>query len=105
VSEELTPWQEDGQTWRRLKVRVPSHIATHSPEQTFYFDQKGLQRRVDYRAIAAGGAMIAQYTWAHEEFSGILVPTRRSALRLTSHGRVITDPPSVTIEVLDVAFE
>jgi hypothetical protein len=84
ASEELAPWQEGRETWRRLKVRFPAHIATHSPEQTFYFDQKGLQRRVDYRAIAAGGAMIAQYTWAHEEFSGILVPTRRSALRLSS---------------------
>jgi hypothetical protein len=105
ASEELAPWQEDREMWRRLKVTFPSHIATHSPEQTFYFDQQGLQRRVDYRAIAAGGAKIAHYTWAHEEFSGIVVPTRRSALRLAADGRVITDPPSVTIEVLDVAFE
>jgi hypothetical protein len=103
--EELASWQEDGETWRRLKVRFPSHIATHSPEQTFYFDRQGLQRRVDYRAIAAGGAMIAHYTWAHEEFSGIVVPTRHSAFRLTSDGRVTGDPPSLTIEVLDVAFE
>jgi hypothetical protein len=105
ASEELAPWQEDGQTWRRLKVTFPSGIATHSPEQTFYFDQQGLQRCVEYRAIAACGAMFCDYTWAQEEFSGIIVPTQRSAFRLASNGRVITDPPSVTVELLDVAFE
>jgi hypothetical protein len=105
VSEELAPWQEDGQTWRRLKVSFPSRIATHSPEQTFYFDQQGLQRCVQYRAAAAGGAMFCDYTWAQEEFSGIIVPTHRSACRIASNGRPVTDPPSVTVELLDVAFE
>jgi hypothetical protein len=28
-SEELEPWQEAGETWRRLKVRLPTDIATH----------------------------------------------------------------------------
>jgi hypothetical protein len=105
VSEELAPWQEGGQTLRRLKVTFPSRIATHSPEQTFYFDQQGLQRCVEYRAIAAGGAMFCDYTWAQEEFSGIIVPTQRAAFRIASNGRVITDPPSVTFELLDAAFE
>jgi hypothetical protein len=105
VSEELAPCQEDGQTWRRLKVSFPSRIATHSPEQTFYFDQQGLQRCVEYRAVAAGGAMFCDYTWAQEEFSGIIVPTHRSACRIASNGRPVTDPPSVTVELLDVAFE
>jgi hypothetical protein len=41
-SEELEPWQEAGETWRRLKVHFPTDIATHSTEQTLYFDQKGL---------------------------------------------------------------
>jgi hypothetical protein len=60
VSEELAPWQGDGQTWRRLKVMFPSRVATHSPEQMFYFDQQGLQRRVEYRCIAASGATFAR---------------------------------------------
>jgi hypothetical protein len=104
VSEELAPCQEDGQTWRRLKVTFPPRIATHSPEQTFYFDQQGLQRCVEYRAIAAGGARFVEYTWAQEEFSGIIVPTQRSACRIASNG-ITTDPPSVTVELHDVAFE
>jgi hypothetical protein len=31
-SEEVEPWQEAGETWRRLKVRFPAHIATHGTE-------------------------------------------------------------------------
>jgi len=31
-----------GETWRRLKVKFPSHIVTHSTVQTLYFDQRGL---------------------------------------------------------------
>jgi hypothetical protein len=105
VCEELAPWQEDGQTWRRLKVSFPSRIATHSSEQTFYFDRQGQQRCVEYRATAAGGARFVEYTWAQEEFSGIIVPTQRSAFRIASNGQVILDPPSVTVELHDVAFE
>jgi hypothetical protein len=41
-TEELAPWQEDGRTWRRLKVTFPDHFAAHSKEQTFYFDSDGL---------------------------------------------------------------
>jgi hypothetical protein len=104
VSEELTPCQEEGQTWRRLKATFPLRVATHSPEQTFYFDQQGLQRCVEYRAIAAGGARFVEYTWAQEEFSGIIVPTQRAAFRIASNGAT-TDPPSVTIELHDVAFD
>src|ERR1700683_1908185 len=29
-SEEIEPWQEDGKTWRRMKVRFPKAIATNS---------------------------------------------------------------------------
>ena len=36
-SEEVEPWQEAAETWRRLKVRFPADIATHSAEQTLYF--------------------------------------------------------------------
>ena len=40
-TEELSRWQEHGQTWRRLKVTFPGHIASHCKEQTFYFNADG----------------------------------------------------------------
>src|SRR5436190_21563432 len=54
-SEEVAPWQEAGETWRRLKVRFPSDIATHSTEQTLYFrspriaEEARLRRRDQWR--------------------------------------------------------
>jgi hypothetical protein len=50
-TKEIEPWQENGETWRRLKVTFPASIATHSAEQTFYFDQEGLLTRHDYELI------------------------------------------------------
>jgi hypothetical protein len=38
ATEELDPWRENGESWQRLKVTFPSHVATHSTVQTFYFD-------------------------------------------------------------------
>jgi hypothetical protein len=40
---EIEPWREVGQTWRRLQVRFPRRIATHNPDQVFYFDTLGIQ--------------------------------------------------------------
>ena len=34
-TEEIGPWQENGETWRRLKVTFPAGIATHSAARTF----------------------------------------------------------------------
>src|SRR3974377_2008736 len=47
-SEEMEPWQESDETWRRLKVHFPADIATHSAEQTLYFDRQGLLMSRDY---------------------------------------------------------
>ncbi len=46
--EEGAPWQQEGETWRRLIVSFPPDIDTHSPRQTFYVDASGLLRRHDY---------------------------------------------------------
>jgi hypothetical protein len=43
--EELSSWQEGNQTWGRLRAVFPPEIGTFSPEQIFYFDAAGLQRR------------------------------------------------------------
>src|SRR3546814_3099699 len=45
-TEEIEPWEEEGEIWRRLKVRFSPDIPTHCPEQIFHFDAKGLLRRL-----------------------------------------------------------
>jgi len=52
---ELPPWDEAGQRWRRLSVVWPSNLATHSTEQTLYFDDDGLLARRDYDVEISGG--------------------------------------------------
>jgi len=105
ATEELGPWEQDGETWSRLKVEFPPDIVTHSPEQVFYFDEEGLQRRMDYRALDAGGASIALYSWEHKDFSGIVVPTLRRALRMEPDGSAASGPAFLNVEIFDASFE
>ena len=45
VTEELVPWQENGEQWRPLKATFPDTIASHSREQVSYFGTDGVLRR------------------------------------------------------------
>jgi len=38
VSEEIEPWDEENERWRRLRVMFPPPVPTHCREQVFYFD-------------------------------------------------------------------
>jgi hypothetical protein len=59
--EERSPWKENGESWRRLSVRYPSSIATHSSKQTLYVDKSGLLKRHDYDVEIAGDILGAHY--------------------------------------------
>jgi hypothetical protein len=100
--DELPPWHEHGQLWRRLRAVFPSNLVTHCAEQTFYFDAAGLQRRTDHDLL---DTKVAQYSWAHQEFGGIVVPTLRRSLMLQSDGTVIAKPALLDVEIFDAAFE
>ena len=78
---EVEPWEEDGETWRRLGVTFPDTIASHSTVQTYYFDSvTGLQRRMDYDVEVNGWAGVAHYTSEHKDFDGLVTPPRRRVL-------------------------
>ena len=104
ASEELAPWQEDGETWRRLQVTFPAGIASHGTTQTFYFDADRLLKRHDYDADILGGATAAHYTSDHVEVSGILVPTKRWVLRRMPDGSTAPEPTLVSIGLSEIAF-
>ncbi len=100
--EELTPWHEHGQVWRRLRAWFPPDIVTHSSEQIFYFDETGLQRRTDHDLF---GNAVAHYSWAHQAFSGIVVPTLRRSLMRAADGTVIAKPAPIDVEIFDASFQ
>jgi hypothetical protein len=104
-TEELAPLLEGAGEWRRLRAIFPPSIATHSSAQTFYFDSDRLQRRADYQMVAAGKPLVADYSSAHQKFSGITVPTLRRSLEIGSDGAVVPKPALIDIEIFDVSFD
>src|ERR1700679_3256564 len=68
--EEIDPWQEDGETWRRLKVTFPDNIVSHTKTQVTHFGPDGLMRRHDYTVDILGGSTGANYTTDYRNFQG-----------------------------------
>jgi hypothetical protein len=101
---ELDPWDERGETWRRLGVTFPEEVHTHSREQIFYIDEMGLIRRHDYTAEPFGGwAKAAHYCFDHRSFDGLLLPTRRLVYPRRADNRPRSRPRLVWIEISEPA--
>jgi hypothetical protein len=100
--EELPPWQEHSELWRRLRARFPPDILSHSAEQVFYFDEKSLQRRTDHDLL---GSKVAHYSRAHQTFNGIVVPTLRRSLTLQPDGTAAPRPVLLDVEIFDALLE
>lgn len=96
------PWHEGGETWRRLEAVFPADIPTHSREQTFFFDERGLLRRLDYTAeVFSRWARSSNYCYDYREMSGVMVPTRRKVTLRGPGGRPLGWPTMVWIEIQD----
>jgi hypothetical protein len=99
--QEIGPHEENGETWQRLQVKFPSTIPTHSAEQTFYYNDKGLLQRHDYVAEVAG-AVGAHYSFDHALFSGLVFPTLRRVVGLTPTGPLISGPTAILLLISDI---
>lgn len=102
--QEIEPWQEGSETWRRLSVVFPDNIATHCAEQVFYVNPRGLIARMDYQATVTGGVPTAHYLLDHASFDGIVLPTRRRALRRNPDGSAVPEPVFVAIDFHSIRF-
>lgn len=103
--EELEPWAEDGETWRRLRAVFPARIRTHNSVQVFYFGPDGLLRRHDYDMELACNIPTAEYTDDHQVLGGISIPTLRRAVGRESDGTSVPDPAFLTIDIEHVSVE
>lgn len=97
--EEIAPHEEDGESWRVLKVTFPPGIHVHCAEQKFYFNDMGYQVRNDY-APDVSRSSVAHYTFDHKNFDGFIFPTYRRVVRRDPDGR--THQTSPTIFKLDI---
>jgi hypothetical protein len=104
ATEDLELESVHADTWRRLRVRFPRRVVTHSSEQTFYFDRDGFLRRLDY-TTEHEDIRIAVLFSGHQRFSGILIPTLCRSLPIAPDGLLPAKPSLIDIEIFDVVFE
>ncbi|MDQ3931863.1 MAG: hypothetical protein M3252_03370 [Actinomycetota bacterium] len=89
---------------RRLFVRFPDTIRTHSQIQTLHLDDRGLIRRHDYTALAFGRwARAAQHVFRYEWCGAIRVPLERRVVPRVGTS-AMPGPTLVWIRVSDVGL-
>jgi hypothetical protein len=99
-------WSEGGETWRRLEVRFPAGLDTHSERQTFYWDARGALRRHDYVAEPVGRwARAAHYCDEHVRAGGLVFPTRRRVRPVGLRNRSLPLPTLVWLELSELHVE
>jgi hypothetical protein len=102
-TEEIDPWTEDGEKFRRLHIVFPDTIATLSTEQTVYVDAEGLIRRRDYSVEIAGNTPAVHYISGHQEVSGLVIPSTRMIYSRDENGHKIPDPLVVSVRLENIA--
>ncbi|TWB07012.1 hypothetical protein [Bradyrhizobium stylosanthis] len=101
-TEEMEPLRMSDGLWRRLAVRFPKDIATHSAVQTLYFDADGLLKRHDYDVEIAGNTPGAHLISDYVEVSGIRFPTKRRIFARQPDGSFSTEPLVVSIDLSNI---
>ena len=105
LTEEVEPWIENGQTWRRLRVEFPDRITTHCRVQTFSFGvDDHLLRRHDYDAEVLGGQPTAHYSTDYRNFGGLVFPTRRWVVHRHPDNTTPAGPVLLTLDIQSVAL-
>ncbi len=98
-TEEVAPWNEEGETWRVLRATFPAGIESHCRVQDFYFGPDFLIRRHDYQVDISGSFPAAQYVHDMVTANGIRFPTKRRAHPLGADGRPERDRTYVWIDL------
>ncbi|MFC4864862.1 hypothetical protein ACS8MQ_27465 [Pseudomonas sp. MAHUQ-62] len=102
--EEVAPWDEGGEQWRRLRVHFPGGVATHCPLQDFYFGEDFLLRRHDYQVDVSGALPAAQYVHDYIEAQGLRMPGKRRAYRRDANNRAIEEQLLVAIDISELHY-
>ncbi|MFB7719677.1 hypothetical protein [Nocardia sp. NPDC056100] len=99
VCDEIAPIESGGETWRRLRVRFPDHIKTHTREQTFCFGPDGLLRRHDFTIDIVDPATESHlYATDYRDVDGIIIPATRRAYTTMGGDQIVL----VAIDMADI---
>ena len=104
VTEEISPIQAGGETWRRLKVTFPDHIKSHTRQQIFCFGPEGLLRRHDFTIDILGGATGLLYATDYRDVDGIIVPATRRGYAWQGDYQLISEPLLVAIDMSEITI-
>jgi len=102
VTEEITPIEAGGETWRRLKVTFPDHIKSHTRQQISCFGPDGLLRRHDFTIDILGGPPSQLHATGYRDVDGIIVPTARRAYPWQGDHELVSEPPMVAIDMGEI---
>jgi len=103
-SEEISPIQVDGETWRRLEVTFPDIVKSHTQTQIFCFGPDGLLRRHDYTVDVLGGAPGLNYASDYREVDGIIFPTKRRVYAYKGDYQLVKEPLLVSIDMAEITL-
>jgi len=104
TTEEITPIEVDGETWRRLTVTFPEHVKSHTREQISCFGPDGLLRRHDFTIDILGGATGMLYATDSRNVDGIIIPTTRRGYAWQGDYQRIPEPLLVAIDMGEVTM-
>ena len=102
VTEEITPIEAGGETWRRLKVTFPDHIKSHTRQQISCFGPDGLLRRHDFTIDILGGAPSMLYASDYRDVDGIIIPTTRRGYAWQGDYQLVPEPLLVAIDMGEI---
>ena len=103
-TEEVSPIQVEGETWRRLKVTFPERIASHTRTQISCFGPDGLLRRHDYTVDILGGAQGLNYASDYRNVDGIVFPSIRRVVAYEGDYQPVKEPVLVAIDLKEITL-
>ena len=104
TTEEIAPIEVDGETWRRLKVKFPEHIKSHTRQQIACFGPNGLLRRHDFTIDIIGGVTGMLYANDNRNVDGIIIPTTRRGYAWQGDYQLVPEPLLVAIDMGEITI-
>lgn len=101
---ETAPYQHGNGQWRVLRAAFPPALQTHSPTQSFYFDDTLSLRRHDYEVDIAGGFGAAQLVHDYVEADGFRMPSKRRAYMRDEAGEPDLERLMVEIDLSSIRY-
>jgi hypothetical protein len=105
LTDEITPIEVRGETWRRLEVTFPEDVKSHARKQIFCFGPDGLLRRHDFTIDVIAGAPSELYAGDYRDIDGIIVPAQRRAYAPQVDDDLDTAPLMVAIDMGEITIQ